>query len=361
MRTKVILVLAAVVLAGAAFLGGMLARPDFFAADPAPVQATAPQPDVSPLRFGGKRPAPVLNIAHRGGGAFAPENTLESFQKGIELGCHMIELDVHHSKDGKLIVVHDDDLVRCSDVKTRFPDRKTYFVSDFTANEIRTLDAGSWFVEELKKPRDKRQRYLQNLTDEEEQKFIAKADRASYASGKVRLPTLPEVLELAKQKKVLVNIEVKTIPRQYPGLTVAVVKLVEELKMETKVIISAFDHDALVEVRKLSHVIATAALVSDRLHKPGRYVRDFLDADSYDPGCYSDYDVLGFNSVSGKVTPGSVKNAREAGLGVNVWTENDPERMKQLIKAGATGIITDYPNRLRDVLAEEEKRKWGHS
>src|SRR5262249_30805134 len=75
----------------------------------------------------------------------------------------------------------------------------------------------------------------------------------------------------------------------------------------------------------------------------------------YNPGCYGEYDVLGFNSVNGKLFTGGIKNALDAGLGVNVWTENDPERMKQLIKEGVTGIITDYPNRLKKVLDEPKK------
>lgn len=347
MNQKILLVFA-----GGAVLCWMLLQAYLVAADPAPAQAKGPQPAVSPLRVGGKPPAPVLNIAHRGACAFAPENTLESFRKAVDLKCHMIELDVHVSSDGQLIVVHDEDLLRCSDVKTKFPNRKTYFVSDFTAAQIRTLDAGTWFVEELKKPAEKRDRFLQTLKKEEEQKFITPAERELYASGKVRHPTLPEVLAFAKAAKVLVNIEPKTLPRQYPGLTAAIVKLVESLKMEREVIILSFDHDALVEVRKLTKIIATAALVSDRLHKPGHYVREILDADAYNPGCYSDYDVFGFNSVNGKLTLGSLRDARAAGLGVNVWTEDDPERMRQLIKAGATGIITNYPSRLHAVLAE---------
>src|SRR4051812_28372709 len=77
-------------------------------------QAKGPQARISPLRVGGKQPVPVLNIAHRGACAFAPENTLESFRKAVDLHCDMIELDVHVSSDGELIVVHDDDLTRCS-------------------------------------------------------------------------------------------------------------------------------------------------------------------------------------------------------------------------------------------------------
>src|SRR5262245_10871035 len=95
------------------------------------VQAPSPKPQPGPLRAGGEPVANVLNIAHRGASAFAPENTMEAFRKAADLGCHLIELDVHFSKDNELIVIHDDDLNRCSDVKSRFPNRKSYFVSDF--------------------------------------------------------------------------------------------------------------------------------------------------------------------------------------------------------------------------------------
>ncbi len=305
----------------------------------------------APLRAGGKPPARVLNIAHRGARAFAPENTLEAVAKSAQFGCHMVEIDVHLSRDGELIVVHDDDLVRCSNVREVFPGRESYFVSDFTAAEIARLDAGSWYVAELKKAPARRQPFLTVLTKDEIEAFVGKHDLAHYASGKVRHPTLREVLALARGKRLLVNVEIKSLPRLYPGIAGKVVRLVKELKMEREAIVSSFDHEQLAEVRRRSKAVATAALVSDRLHDPGRYVRDLLDGDAYNPGCYGPYDTLGFGSVSGKLDAVGIRSARRAGLGVHVWTENDPARMRALIEAGVTGIFTDYPNRLGDVLA----------
>jgi glycerophosphoryl diester phosphodiesterase len=321
---------------------------------PAPPEIVT-QVEAPPLRVGGKLPFPVLNIAHRGASAFAPENTLESFRLAIELGCHMLELDVHHSKDRELIVIHDDEFTRTSNVKTKHPKRDTYFVSDFTAVEIAQFDAGSWYLAELDKSPQKRERFLKSLTTDEEKKFLTKEVRAHYASGKVKHPTLRQVLQLAKDKNVFVNIEPKTLPRQYPGLTADIVKLIEDMKMEHRIIISSFDHDALVEVRRLNKTIATGALVSDRLHNPGKYIREFLDADAYHPGNYADYDVFGLHSIDKKLTLEPLHSARRAGLGVNVWTVNDPGEMEKLIDAGATGLITDYPHRLRDVLAKKAK------
>jgi glycerophosphoryl diester phosphodiesterase len=308
-----------------------------------------------PLRFGGKPPAPVLNIAHRGARAYAPENTLEAIDKAVPFGCPMVELDVHLSKDGELIVVHDDDLVRCSNVKTVFPDRASYFVSDFTAEEIGRLDAGSWYVAELEKPASRRQPFLRSLTDDEVRAHVSDADRAHYASGKVRHPTLRACLERSRKLGLLVNIEIKSVPRLYPGIADKVVKLVDELKMEKEVIVSSFDHEQLAAVRKQSKRIATAVLAGDRLHEPGRYARELLDADAWNPGCYGPSDTLGFGSVSGVLDRTGIAAARKAGIGVNVWTENDPKRMRLLIDAGATGIFTDYPNRLQAVLRESGK------
>src|SRR5437763_1427670 len=139
----------------------------------------------SPLRVGGTPPAPVLNIGHRGARAFAPENTLEAVVKAKRLGCHMVEVDVHLTADGEVIVLHDDDLLRCSNVKEVFPGRKSYFVSDFTLAEVRKLDAGSWFVRELEKKPSQRQAFLQGLTAAELKEHVSDEDRRRYAGGKV--------------------------------------------------------------------------------------------------------------------------------------------------------------------------------
>ncbi len=310
-----------------------------------------------PLRVGGKPIAPVLNIAHRGARAFAPENTLEAIVKATRFGCHMVEVDVHLSKDGELIVIHDDDLLRCSNVKDVFPGRASYFVSDFTADEIRKLDAGSWYVRELALPPARRQPYLQGLTDREMKEHISDEDRRHYTSGKVVHPTLKELLETVHKHGLVVNVEIKTLPRLYPGIAEKTVQQIVALKMEREVIVSSFDHEQLAIVRKMNKVIATAPLFSDRPHDPGRYVRELLDGDAYNPGCYGDYDTVGFASTTGRIDRTAIANARKAGLGVNVWTENDPARMNALIDAGVTGIFTDYPNRMKAVLEQRAKEK----
>jgi glycerophosphoryl diester phosphodiesterase len=305
----------------------------------------------NPLRVGGRPPAAVLNIAHRGARAFAPENTLPAFEKAVSFGCRLYELDVHMSKDRELVVHHDDELWRCTDVAARFPGRGTSFVSDFTFDELCMLDAGSWYVEELALSAAARQPFLRSLTDDEIDRFVSPEDRELYASGKIRIPSLNEALELAGRLGMMVNIELKMLPRMYPGLAAAVVDLVAALGMEQSVLISSFDHEQLVEVRRRSSVIATGVLTSDRLARPGEYLQR-IDADAYHPGCYGVFDSLGFGSLIGELDPRGIASVLKFGRAVNVWTCNDPDQMRRLIAVGVTGIMTDFPNRLREVVCE---------
>lgn len=304
---------------------------------------------MNPLRAPMNNPVKVLNIAHRGVRAFAPENTIHAFKKTKHFGCHMFELDVHSSQDGRLVLHHDNTLNRCTDAVSRFPNLTSYYISDFTYAELRQLDAGSWYAKELELPPFARQPFLQSLTDAEIQNYITSEERALYASGQVRIPTLEEALEIALQQEMLVNIHLVSLPRMYPGLTSAVVKMVDQFKMQNHVIISSFDHEELCVVRQLSKSIAVGVLTSDRLAKPAQYLK-MLDADAYNPGCYDEFDSMGFNSISGDLDPSSIQDTRAASFGVNVWTCNEKSQIRALIDAGATGIITDFPNRVHEVL-----------
>jgi len=312
----------------------------------------------NPLRAGGEMPAQVWNIAHRGARAFAPENTLYSFAKAKTFDCPMVEVDVHRSKDGELMVHHDDQLMRCTDVVERYPGRQSYYVSDFTCAELQQLDAGSWYVRQLCLPGVQRDYFLRSLTDDEMHQFVSSEDRAIYCSGQVRLPTLREALEFAEREGMMVNIEIKTLPRMYPGLTEAVVQLVADMGLEHRVLLSSFDHEQLLVVRRLNNAIATAVVTSDRLATPGEYLH-MLDADAYHPCCCGAHDSMGFGSVSGMLDSRSIQETRDAKRGVNVWTCNDKDQMRQLIAAGVTGLITDFPNRVRDALAESHAKTRG--
>jgi glycerophosphoryl diester phosphodiesterase len=189
------------------------------------------------------------------------------------------------------------------------------------------------------------------LTDEELAQFVSPQDYALYISGAIKLPTLKQTLEFAKNADLMVNIELKTQTQMDSELANAVVNLIEFMGFEQRVLISSFDHEQLVKVRQLTKNIATGVLTGDRIPNPGEYLQ-LLDADAYNLGYYRDYEAMGFNSLNGKLYLSEINNVRKSGCSVNVWTCNDKEEMRQLIAAGITGLISDYPNRVRDVLAE---------
>ncbi|MFI3197947.1 MAG: glycerophosphodiester phosphodiesterase family protein [Methylococcaceae bacterium] len=297
------------------------------------------------LRSPEKLPTDFLNIAHRGARAFAPENTLVAFQKAKTFACQLFEMDVRLSKDGELVVHHDEQLTRCTDVKAKFPDRTSYSIWDFTYEELNTLDAGSWYSEQLLLPYTQRQEFLQTLTDDELARFVSPQERIQYASGNIKLPTLKQTLEFARHAGMMVNIELKTQPNVTTELAEKVVKLVEVMNIGHQVLISSFEHNELQKVRQLTKIIALAVLTNDRIENINNYLQ-LLDATAYHPNCYGDRDATGHRQLN----LDDITTVRESGHHVNVWTCNNKDDMRQLIAAGVTGLISDFPNRVQEVL-----------
>jgi glycerophosphoryl diester phosphodiesterase len=297
------------------------------------------------LRAGCKRPTVV---GHRGACGLAPENTLDSFALAFDLGASVVELDVHLTRDKKLVVIHDDTLDRTTDARARWAARSC-FVSDATLDELRELDAGHWFVDAFeRKPLPP----PHGPTEEELRRWLDAHALERYASGKVHVPTLEEVLELVRRRDGFANVELKSIPRFQEGVADAAVALVKQLQLEERVAFSSFDHRAVHRVKTLAPEIAAGALTVERLHEPARYVKELLGADTWLPSCVGEIDVIGFHSIAFEergadgLDRSLVQSAHERGVSIFVWTENDPKRQKALVALGVDGIITDYPNRL---------------
>jgi glycerophosphoryl diester phosphodiesterase len=293
----------------------------------------------------------ILNIAHRGARAYAPENTLAAFAKAKTLGCDMFELDVRLSKDGVVVVYHDEHLNRCTDAKTRFPDRSNYNLADFTYMELSQLDAGGWYIEQLVLPSTERQPFLQSLTEAEMAEFISPSEWKFYASGDIKIPTLAEALCLAKELGLLVNIELKQQPKGTTGLVEAVLAVVYAMNMTDRILISSFEHDMLKQVRQLDKTIATAVLTGSPIKAPITYLRK-LKANAYNIGCFNDDESNGYSGRLGKRYLKHINKIHNAGFGVNIWTCNNQEEMRYLLSAGATGLISDYPNRVRQKITD---------
>jgi glycerophosphoryl diester phosphodiesterase len=299
------------------------------------------------LRMPVKMGSGVLNIAHRGARAFAPENTLVAFMKAKTFGCQMIEIDVRLSKDDQLIVHHDENLSRCTDVQEKFPDLTNYDLWNFTYDQLSSLDAGSWYVEQLSLPCLERQAFLQIITEDELTQFVSPHECDIYASGEIKLPTLKQTLEFAKDIDMMVNIELKTQPDKQEALAVSVVKLVELMSMEHKILISSFDHDLLRKVRQMSDTIAIGVLTSALIKNLKKYMQ-LIDADAYHPNCYGESNSNGIQ----KLNLGGIASALEDGNYVNVWTCNNKEDLRQLLACGVSGVISDFPNRVKEALKQ---------
>ena len=287
-----------------------------------------------------------LNIGHRGARAFAPENTIPAIRMAKRMAANAVKLDVQMSRDGELVVFHDDDLVRCSDAVHKYPLHTDYTLSAFTCEELLVLDVGSWYVNELTKAPLHRQLYLRDLAAEEVERWIAPSDADEYESGSVCIPRLGEALAVAHECQLIVVLDLKTIPRRHPSIAPNTIALIRELGMERETLVTSFDHVLLSDLRRHDDTIATGVLTAERLYRRRDYLHA-LDADAFEP----DRGVIRRGVGPGDLDTETIHALTSAGLMVNVWTENSETRMRALIDAGVTGIFTDYPNRLAQALA----------
>jgi len=236
-----------------------------------------------------------LIIAHRGASGYIPENTMKAFEKALEMKSDGIELDVHMSKDGHLIVCHDERVDRTTN--------GSGFIKDLSLLELKELDAGSWFNEDF--------------------------------TGE-KIPTLDEVFELIEHKDIIINIELKSGPIIYDGIEKKVIDLLKKFNLQENAIISSFNHYSLVESKKIDKSIKTAVLYMEGLVDPWKYAQ-YIEADGVHP--------LFYNIVP-QVVEGCLKN----NMFVIPFTVNEEDHLKKLLQSGITGVITNYPDRARKIL-----------
>lgn len=240
-----------------------------------------------------------FNIAHRGASFYAPENTLPSFQKAIEMKADMIELDVTLSRDKIPMVIHDSKLQRTTNGRG--------LVQNFYERELRVLDAGEWFSPEFR--------------------------------GTV-LPRLEDVLKWASKKTVL-NIEIKKeAVKKNPenGIVQLVHELLKECEMTDQVIISSFSRLAVKRSWEVSPDIPTAYLMSP-----------------YALGTVKEYRLMkklnatGLNMKPHQMRKKLMSLADKNRSPVWVYTVDEEREMAKVIKKGASGIFTNRPDVLRQV------------
>ena len=244
-----------------------------------------------PLAAGGaERPAIA---AHRGGARLWPENSLTAFRGALGLGVDLVELDVHQTRDGEVVVVHDPTLERTTTGHGA--------VRDLTWAELAPV-------------------VIRGTADE-------------------RLPRLAEVLGLLRPTSVGLLLEIKNGPggERYPGLEEKVLALVQGSGLGDRTLIMAFDWAVLERLRVLSSTARLTGLLSQRGAERGGGVGALAPR----------LRALGANDLGIErtlLTPAAVQAAHAAGLSIGVWTVNEPEELNRALAAGVDYVTTDQPD-----------------
>jgi glycerophosphoryl diester phosphodiesterase len=231
----------------------------------------------------------TLNIAHRGASGTFPENTLSAFRAAIAAGADMCELDAQRTRDGAIVVIHDDTVNRTTGGRGR--------VADMTLDELRRLDAAAKFKGAIR--------------------------------GE-RIPALDEVFETARGK-MGINVELKAV-----GIEHDVSRIMRAHDALGGSMVSSFDWNSLRRMREIDPEVRVGVLAE-------RGATKMIDA-AVAMGAFAvnpRHDLVGAELCG---------TAHARGLQVLVWTVDDPDLMRKLIAGGVDGIMTNYPDRLREVL-----------
>lgn len=254
----------------------------------------------------------VTVVAHRGASAYAPENTLPAVDEAARRGFTWVENDVQRTKDGELVVIHDDGLARTTNAEEVFPGRAPWKVKDFTAAEVARLDAGGWFG-----PR--------------------------YAG--TRVPTLTEYMRRIEHNHEKLFLEIKS-PELYPGIEREILKLLgnegwlDRLHLG-RLVVQSFSVDSLRIVHDLKPGLTTGYLgtpPTSALHAYAAFT-DLINPAH--PSVSRSY----VNAVH------SCEGPHGRRLGVFAWTVNDAPTARKVAGYDVDGVITNRPDVVREALS----------
>lgn len=249
-------------------------------------------------------------LGHRGAKGHAPENTIASFRKGIELGATILEMDVHATRDGTVVVSHDDTVDRTTN--------GTGAIRRMMRSEVAKLDAGY--------------------------RWTAEGETFPFRGQDLRIPTLPEVL--ASFPDTPLNIEIKQAD---PPMVDLVVGLLKEKGCEARTNLAAESVEIMGDIRASGWAGATSYSMGDVLAFIDALANGRL-AEYVPPGIALQVpERWGDNAV---VTEEFVKGAKKCDVEVHVWTVNDPAAMDRLFALGVDGLVTDFPERACAAIAQ---------
>lgn len=229
-------------------------------------------------------------LAHRGASGYAPENTLEAFALAAQLGADGVELDVHLSSDGEIVVIHDERVDRTTN--------GIGLVSEMTLSQLKALNA---------------------------------CNGMGGLTAHNTIPTLREVYELLSPTGLMINTEIKTDALLYDGICEKLTALEKETGMEGRIIYSSFNHNTILEMKKVNPDAKTGLLYVEALANPWAYAKS-IGADALHPDKFS---TLNYPEI--------MEICNQQGIETNIWTVNTAEDLEFLMRHGATSVITNYP------------------
>ena len=235
------------------------------------------------------------NFAHRGFSGKYPENTMLAFEKAIEVGADGIELDVQLTKDGEIVIIHDETIDRTTDGKG--------YVIDYTYEELSKFEAS----------------------------YIYR--------GKVgfnKIPTLKEYFELVKDLDFITNIELKTGIIEYLGIEEKVYQLIKKYKLEKKVIISSFNHFSILRMKKIAPELKCGFLSEDWIIDAGAYT--------------ASHNIECFHPRFNNLIPEVVAELKKNNIEINTWTVNREEDINDLIDKKVDILIGNYPDLVKKII-----------
>lgn len=258
-----------------------------------------------------------VGLAHRGASARAPENTLEAYRLAVESGIGGLELDVHMTRDGGIVVMHDDDVGRCTD--------GAGLIREKSLDEVKSLDAGYRFS------RDGGRTF-------------------PYRGQGLQIPTLDEVFQQFPDTPI--NLDIK---EDQAGIEEAVLQIIERNNAEGRIFVASQDQRVIRRFRKLSGgriptsssqfevgvFLALSRLGLERLLRPAYAALQV-------PTSYRGIEI---------VTPRFVEAAHNLRVRVDVWTVDDPEEMKRLLDLGVDVIMANRPEVLVEVLEQRNETR----
>lgn len=245
----------------------------------------------------------LLLIAHRGANNLAPEHTIPAYEKAIELNADYIEIDLRMSKDGHLIALHDETLDRTTGISGE--------PTDYTLDELKQFDAGSWYSEDFK-----------------------------YE----KIPTLEEIFDTFKEDT-RYYIETRTVNDEIV-MEEKLIELIKEKKLSDRVIIQSFSEESLKKIHQLNEDIPLVQLV---------YNENIDEVNGEEIKSYA----TGIGPFGLHINEDFVKRMQKEGLDVHVWffNESEKELIQKVLSMGVDGVFTDFLNNTEEVMNQLDEKQ----